>query len=186
MLDLMTVIMWSITYILIIIAGFKSSKLKKVSMPYVAGVLNFSWEICAVIESQGFWGHILWLLLDCVIVYWGISFLHTSKQKVLYIASIIITTVVLYFLFQLPSGMLITVFLIDLIMALCFIFEAKKLSKHFKTPIAVTKLLGDAFAGMACINTSDLIVIIAVLVFLCNLFYLSYCLEEKSNTLKKK
>ena len=67
MLDNLQIIFWSVTYVLIIAAGWRSRARKQVSMPYVAGVLNFGWELCALQQSQGFWGHILWLGLDVVI-----------------------------------------------------------------------------------------------------------------------
>ena len=184
MLDILTIVFWSLTYVLIVIAGFKSRNVKKVSMPYIAGVLNFSWEICALIVFRGNWGHVLWLLLDCVIVYFGFSYLGKVKQRLLYIISIVVITIVLFHIFKLPDGALISVFIIDLIMAIDFIVQSKALSSQFKVPIAITKLIGDLFAGIMCATSSILIAILAVLVFLCNLFYLCYCFEEQSKNMK--
>ena len=77
-----------------------------------------------------------------------------------------------------PAGMLISVFVIDLIMAINFLIQRKKLSPKMKTPIAITKLLGDTFAGLYYAPQSNLIGIIACVVFMCNICYLYLCLEE--------
>lgn len=92
MLDKLQTIFWSVTYMLIILAGWRSRERKQVSMPYVAGVLNFGWELCALQQSQGFWGHILWLGLDVVIFSIGFLFLNTGKRRLLYIISTYVET----------------------------------------------------------------------------------------------
>lgn len=69
-------------------------------------------------------------------------------------------------------------FIIDLIMAVCFITDHKKLSPKLKIPIAVTKLLGDACAGMHYASDSWFIALIACIVFVCNVYYLYLCEEE--------
>lgn len=96
MLDTLQVIFWSITYVLIIIAGFQSQEIRKVSMPYIAGVLDFAWEICALYNSQGFWGHILWFALDLIIVFFGFRYAKSSIHRNKYIVSIIISTLFLF------------------------------------------------------------------------------------------
>ena len=185
MLDILQVIFWSVTYILIIIAGFRSRSIKQVSMPYLAGALNISWEICAFYYSHGLWGHALWLGLDLVIVYIAFCFLDSLKKRIGYAAGLIGMTSALYMVFRHPQGMLLSVFMIDLIMAVCYVVEIKKLSPELKIPIAVTKLLGDVIAGIYYARYAGFIAIVAVLVFCCNLFYLSACLEEKSRFVKK-
>lgn len=98
---------------------------------------------------------------------------------------LIITTILLSAIFRLSSGMMYSVFIIDLIMSICYIIWIKDISSYLKGSIAATKLLGDVFAGLLCAGTSKLILIIVILVFLCILFYLCYCLEEKNFTSKK-
>ncbi len=185
MLNILTIVFWIFTYLLIIISGYHSRSIKRVSMPYVAGVLNFAWEACAVFSSHGYWGHILWLGLDFIIVYFGFRFLTTNKQKFLYAGMLIITTFFIYIVFLLPNGMLISVFAIDLIMAICYIVQAKEISPHFKISIAATKFTGDLFAGLLCFRDSAFVAIATCLIFFCNLFYLCFCLEEKNDTLTK-
>ena len=178
MLDTLQILFWSITYVLVIIAGFLSRNIRKVSMPYVAGILNFGWEICALCNSNGFWGHILWLSLDLLIVFWGVFYLQSNYQRIIYILALTVCTVGLWYVFMIPAGMLISVFVIDLIMAINFLIQRKKLSLKMKTPIAITKLLGDTFAGLYYAPQSNLIGIIACVVFMCNICYLYLCLEE--------
>lgn len=184
MLDTIQIVFWSITYILIIIAGFQSSEIKKVSMPYIAGILNFGWEACALQYSKGLWGHMLWLSLDMVIVYYGFRYLLTLKSKMLYVGSIYLLILVLSYVFTLADGMLISVFVIDVIMALLFLLNRKKLSHKMKVPIAVTKLLGDAFAGLHYASELPIIRIMAVFVLLCNLIYLYLCIRERTTCLQ--
>lgn len=179
MLDTLQVIFWSVTYVLIIIAGFRSTSVRKVSMPYIPGILNFSWEINALIQSGGLWGHILWLGLDCVIVYFGFRYLNTLKQKLLYLFMIIFSTIALKITFNHSAGMLISSFVIDLTIAICFIASIKQLSPELKIPIAITKLIGDAFAGLYYAPQSEFITIVAVLVLFLNSLYLYYCIKEK-------
>ena len=191
MFDILQIVFWSVTYILIIIASFQSRYIKKVSMPYIAGVLNFSWEFCALIGSCGFWGHILWFGLDCIIVWFGFCYSRSLKTRLLYFISISVMSFVLFFTFQIRNGQLISSFVIDLIMAICFVVKAKELSPKLKISIASTKLLGDVFAGIHYSNESFIVAVITVIVFVCNLFYLCYCLEEnhrkslKTNVNKK-
>lgn len=178
MLDTLQIVLWSVTYVLVIIAGFQSRKIKRVSMPYLAGILNFAWEICALLNSRGFWGHALWITLDIFIVFLGICFAKSNKHRVQYILSITAFTLILMYIFTNPAGMLFSVFVIDLVMAISFLADRKKLSPKLKVPIAVTKLLGDAFAGLYYAPQSNLVGIIAGIVFMCNVCYLYLCIEE--------
>ncbi len=83
LLDYIQITFWSVTYVLIICAGFKSRHISMVSMPYVAGVMNFAWETIALFfESKGGnWGHIFWFGLDLMIVYFSFKFLKSDYVK---------------------------------------------------------------------------------------------------------
>lgn len=179
MLDTMQIIFWTITYLLIIIAGYQNRETRTISMPYVAGVLNFGWEACALQQSQGFWGHILWFALDCAIVYFGFNYLKSTKHRIAYIASIYFVTFVFSYVFTLPNGMMLSSFAIDLIMAVWFLLDRRKLSSQLKVSIAVTKLIGDAFAGLFYASMSAIVEVLAVMVFVCNSCYLYLCIREK-------
>ena len=188
MLDDLQVAFWSITYILIICAGFKSQKFTLVSMPYVAGVLNFGWETIALfcVSKGNVWGHIFWFGLDLVIVYISYKFLNSDNQRKIYIASIFAMTIILFFIFKIEGGMLYSVFAIDLIMAVCYLVWRKQMSPHFKIPVAITKLIGDLFAGIFYAKESKFVAIVAVAVFLCNVSYLIFCIVEYKTTDKKE
>ena len=49
---ILTVLFWSITYIFIVIAGFYSKKERKVSMPYVSGVLNIRCGVAVIVPVR--------------------------------------------------------------------------------------------------------------------------------------
>ena len=174
MLDTLQIIFWSIAYILIIVAGFESTDTKKVSMPYVASVLIFSWEIVALVNYRH-WGHFVWISLDLLIVAFGFYFLKSNWQRLNYALGICITVIALFFLFDVSGGMLISSFVIDLIMSVDFLIKRKQLSGKMKTLIAITKLIGDAFAGLYYSSQSVLITAIAFAVLICNSVYLYLC-----------
>lgn len=184
LLDYIQITFWSVTYVLIICAGFKSRQISMVSMPYVAGVMNFAWETIALFfESKGGnWGHILWFGLDLIIVYFSFKFLKSDYVKTKYILSIIAMTVAFYFVFKIEGGMLYSVFALDLNIAICYIVWRKQMSPHFKIPIAVTKLIGDAFAGIFYAKETIFVLIIAIAVFICNISYLIFCIIEYKTT----
>ena len=59
MLDILQIILWTLTYALIIGFGFRYRKMPVLFMPLLAGTLNFAWEINSliyqwVICSRGF------------------------------------------------------------------------------------------------------------------------------------
>jgi len=80
--------------------------------------------------------------------------------------------------FTMQNGMLYSSFAGDFIMAVCFLTDRKKLSGKLKVSIAVTKLLGDLFAGMCYGPEGAFITILAGLVLLCNIAYLYLCMDE--------
>ncbi len=179
MFDDLQALFWSITYILVIVAGFKSQKFRRVSMPYLAGVLNFAWEFTALNLTRGSnFIHISWFGLDLLIVYIGYNFLKDKKGKILYLTTIFVLSILLRYLFNLNSGMLISVFVIDLIMAITYLFQFKQMSPYLKIPVAITKLIGDLFAGLYYYNELKLVAVIAVMVFICNSIYLLLCIRE--------
>ena len=176
-LDILQITFWSITYVLIIVAGVQSRKIKKLSIPYSACLCNFCWEVCALISSKGFWGHIIWLGLDCIIVFIVMYFGHKKRYDIF--SHIILGIVALSIVFKFDRGMLLSVFAIDLGMAISFLKHRKNLSPKLKITIAITKFLGDTFAGLFYYKYSIIILIIAVLVFIINIVYFVLCIHEK-------
>lgn len=145
-------------------------------MPLLAGSLNFAWELNALLLSGGMWGHVLWFGLDVFIVILNIASM--KRGRFLYLIVIAALSVILRWIFTIPSldGMLLSVFAIDLLMACDYVVNAKKISKHGKIPIAITKFWGDFFAWLAY-SEYMYVNIIGAVVFLLNLYYLAVCLD---------
>ena len=64
-------------------------------MPLIAGSLNFAWEINALLLSRGFYGHVLWAVLDIFIVIHNVRFLEKSK-RIKYMLFIAVLTFAMY------------------------------------------------------------------------------------------
>ena len=148
-------------------------------MPLIAGSLNFAWEINALLLSRGFYGHVLWTGLDVLIVFHNVRFLEKGKRKK-YLLLIVVFILVLYGMFRIPNvdGQRISVFAIDLIMAIEYVLCAKQIAPQGRISVGVLKLLGDLFAWL-------FVAVCGVIVLLLNLFYLAICLEQSSHSRKK-
>lgn len=177
--ETLTALFWALTYLLICISGFLSCKIKKMAMPYVAGVLNYAWEVNALVVAHGLWMYSLWFGLDLFIIIFGIYFLKSVKMKSIYIISIIISTIFLKVFFSFEHGMILSVFLIDLIMAISYLIRYKSLSPFLKKEIAVSRFLGDFFAGLAGIRYSPYYAIFSVIVCILNGIYVWKCFSQK-------
>lgn len=122
----------------------------------------------------------------------NVRYLIISKKKniriVLYLLLLPGFIALFYMMFRLPgfNGQLIIAFVIDCIMAVEFLACVKKISSHGRIPIAITKLFGDLFAWFYYMKFSNFVVFIGVVVFLLNLLYLAFCLEENAALSKKK
>lgn len=197
MLDILQIILWTLTYALIIGFGFRYRKMPVLFMPLLAGTLNFAWEINSliyqwVISQKLNFGCLVWTILDIVIYIQNVRYLIINKKKnsriVFYLLLLPAFIALFYMMFRLPgfNGQLIIVFVIDCIMAAEFFVCVKKISSHGRIPIAITKLWGDLFAWLYYMKFSDFIVFIGVVVLLLNLLYLAFCLEENAALSKKK
>lgn len=159
-------------------------------MPLAAGCLNFCWEVNAAVASYGLWGHILWLVLDIVILFQNMRYVHWRFQRkgvLLYTFALVLIGCLFAVLFRVPDldGMLYTVFTVDLIMAAEYVAAAKQISPNCKVPIAICKLLGDLFAWIAYFRTSTFVAVAGGIVLALNIFYLCWCIEEREQTRKK-
>lgn len=189
MFDLMTVLFWTAAYACIVYHAVRHRKEPaELYMPLISGCLNFAWEVNALLRSQGYWGHILWLVLDAVILFFNLRWLRGSASRALYGAAVVIATGLLLLLFRQPGPdwMLLSSFVIDVIMALEFLLRAKDISRHGKLLIAAAKMLGDIGAFLGNRSAAAYVLPIGLVVLVVNLLYLSYCLEERSRVRKKK
>lgn len=188
MAALLTIIFWSTTYLLIIYHGYRSWQQKPLLMPLLSCCLNFGWEIIALVQSRGFWGFIIWMLLDIAIVIMNVHHINTGKMKMAYLISILLSILSCWFFFRFPNidGKFISVYAIDLIMAIEYLAVIKQISPHGKMPVAITKLLGDFFAWICNIHYMKFIAVTGFAVLLLNLLYLYLCIKEARNSLNMK
>lgn len=188
--DKLQIVLWSLTYVLVIGGGRTGATPRRPCMPLVAGCLNFCWEVNALIISHGMWGHALWLALDAVILYQNMRYLNSRFQKsgvIAYSSALVLIGLLLAVLFRIPGwdGMMYTVFAIDLIMAAEYVAAVKQISPNCKVPIAICKLLGDLFAWLCYYKNSMYAAVTGAIVLALNLFYLCWCIEERERSRKK-
>lgn len=81
-LDIAQVVLWTITYVLIVLYGFKYRKQRVLLMPLFSGSLNFAWEINALYKA-GMIGRAVWAILDVVILVHNIRLL-SAKKRIVY------------------------------------------------------------------------------------------------------
>ena len=187
--DAAQVLLWSLTYVLICIYMFRYRKRRAVGIPYIACCFNFGWELNALFGQGGRWEHILWTGLDAVIFCLNYRTIKDKKKRVAYLACFAAGAICLYYIFNIPGGMLISSFVADITMAAAFVLQRKQIDKNGKVFIATTKLLGDIFAWLAYMDETIFILIIGLLVFFLNAGYLAYSILEYKNKLpppKKK
>ena len=155
-------------------------------MPLLAGSLNFAWEVNALFLSNVFYGHVLWAVLDIFIIIHNVRFLEKSK-RIKYLLFIAVLTFAMYGMFRIPNvdGQRISVFAIDLIMAIEYVLCAKQIAPQGRISVGVLKLLGDLFAWLSNMQSSLFVAVCGVIVLLLNLFYLAICLEQSSHSRKK-
>ena len=181
--DFVTLVFWSAAYSCIVYCAIKwRAEPCALYMPLISGCLNIAWEINAVIQSQGFWGHLVWLALDAVILLFNLRYLRNMIYIALYALAIVFVASVLKVLFR-QTGMdwmLLSSFLIDLIMAIEFLLRAKVISLHGKALIATLKMVGDIGACMANLSSATYVLWVGIAVFITNLIYLCFCMEEQS------
>lgn len=189
MFDSLSIIFWSIVYILIALQFFIKKKSKKytVPIPFPSIVFNLTWEFTALCTLHH-WGHILWFSLDFVIAYLSYDFIKEKKNRLLYLFSIAGCAVVFKIIFNFDGGMLHSSFVIDIIMAFLFLIQVKQLSFNFRIPIAVAKLLGDLSALIYYKDYSIFVLIVGIIVLILNTAYLiiSIYLIKKETPVKGK
>ncbi len=179
-LDNSSVVFWTIAYLLIIIYSIKFRSEYAQMIPMFAAMLSLGWEINAVIITRGFYGHILWMALDLIILLINIRILRKQRKKAwLYVALTILTLLVESIIFRLPNGMLISSFVIDCIIALEFAIAAKKITTRGRIYIAIARLIGDASAWIGYCEDSTIVAFIGAAVLALNVYYLSFCIKNR-------
>lgn len=186
MFDRIQVGVWSIVYLTIIVYSIIYRKEKKIFFPLLPSALTISWEFLALLRFFGF-GHIVWFVLDCIIVGYNIWVLSDWKKRGLYCSAIVICTAILQVVFSVEvfDGMLFSSFVDDFIIAILYVIKIKEISKHGRSFIGFLRLIGDLFAWLAYMKYSPVILLIGVAVLMTNILYVCYSLELEDCELKK-
>lgn len=186
LLNHLTVVFWTLAYVIIVLCGIQNRKTPLLYMPLLAGSLNFAWEVNALFLSRGFYGHVLWAVLDIFIVIHNVRFLEKSK-RIKYLLFIAVLILAVYGIFCIPDadGQGISVFAIDLIMAIEYVLCAKQIALQGRISVGVLKLLGDLFAWLLNARSSTFVAICGFIVLLLNLLYMAICLEQSSHNRKR-
>lgn len=178
MFDALSIIFWGITYLLIIVFSLKNKATKARAISLLPPILNMSWELNACIVSLGFWGHIIWLGLDIFVFICCAMSIQEQRKRRWYIFSLLPGALLFFPLFYVDYGMLMSSFVIDIVMAICFWVQRRKLLKEGRIIIAITKLLGDLSAVIYYASDSPIILVIGICVFVLNFAYLIYAINE--------
>ena len=176
--DYLQVIFWCLVYILIICINISY---RKSYIPTLAVILNFSWEVAALNKdfSNSFSiitvFHILWLFFDLLIV---LTQIICCKINFTTYFVIIPFSIMLIYLFEVENMQLISCFIIDIIMAICFVFHILKNYRNeplYFLIIGITKFIGDFFAWL--MYKSNIVVnVIGIQVIIINIIYLIFAI----------
>lgn len=182
MLDVVNLVTWSITYLLIIFSCKNQKDTPKRAIPLLPVVLNFTWELVALIHSDAFWGHVAWFGLDILVIDSNLMSLSKRKQ-VIYVLSTIPCAILFSLIFK-YGWMLESSFAINLIMSVCFLVEKKHLLKKRKILIATTKFIG-TLAATGYYSFSKFVLIVGILVAALDVVYLYCCIMERNEEIQE-
>ena len=185
--DAMQAILWSVTYVLIILYNIRYRTL---GIPPIAIASNFAWETVALLQdvryapssfniydvllgSLGNLIHTAWFFLDVLIVVTYMVFCRPVYLKrnwywaVLYAADLLL----LIFAFK-HGGMLLSSFLIDCTMAieyLLYSFNRKFKANWLAAVICAAKLLGDWCAYLCYRRYSAAVAVLGIVILVLNM-----------------
>ena len=159
-------------------------------MPLDALIMNFSWELNALFyrmqNGSVFWGHIVWLLLDMVIIF--LTYKNMTKKQLIIFSLILSSFIIgLYYLFKL-GFMLASVFIIDFIMALSYLLFVKKHKLHpdiLSVAICILEFLGDLAAFLYYKSFSDIVLYMGLSVLILHILRMAFFLSYLYSTKKK-
>lgn len=157
---------------------------KRIYIPLQSVILNLSWEIISVLEDSFYWMNLIWLISEAVIFL--ISYLHIQKQKNR-ILFLFLSVALFHFIFEINAGKLVSSFVIDIIMAVSFLAERRRIAEPGRLPIAYTKWIGDLGALFHYAHLSIAVLIIGISVAIINFLYILWCtMNKKKNTVVLK
>lgn len=178
MFDVISVLAWGVTYLLIIFSCKKQEGTPKRAIPFLPPLLNLSWELVALIHSEAFWGHVVWFGLSILVFDSCLMTIKNLKKQFLY-AAVFGPLAILFSLIFMLGGMLISSFAINVVMSVCFWFDRKNLLPKRKISIAITKLVGTLAATIHYAPMSGIVGIMGAVILFFDIAYLMYCFYEK-------
>lgn len=180
MLDYGIIVFWSIAYVLIAYQAIRYYNEKGLYMPRLTGSLYFAWEINACLKAGFFYGHILWTALDLIIFVFNMDNLRRKRDAVLYFLMSCIFFLILYWVFRIPEGMLVSSFVIEFISVLEYAVFCKKISPRGKIWIGLFRMMGDAAAWLYNMRYSWVVGVLGAIILLLNIYFLACCMEENA------
>lgn len=192
-LDYIEATFWALAYAFVAISGFKNKSSNKLAMPFTSVLLNFAWEFLSIIDLirwksvglQAWYIRGIWFVLDIPILYlcYKKMNMYTTDKffKKNFFPTLIVLVLVYAVLYQLPNGILISSFIINLRMEILFFTRRKKLDSTNRVPIAILKLFGSIFTGIYYSVASPLIPFLIIPAITFDVMYVVYAIKEKRN-----
>ncbi len=188
--DYLSYFFWSFAYLLVIIYGIRDWSCYQVRMPVAVGAVCFAWELTSVFFGNDVvFGHLVWFLLDAVILIINICILwHQKRHPGLYILYVLAMILAMWFVFSIPAfqGMLYSSFLLDAVISVEYLRKVKTIDSKGKLAIGMMRLLGDFPAWIGYFRLSVMVAVLGLIVFVCNLLYICCCLEENKVARNKR
>ena len=184
MFDVISILAWGITYILIVFSCKKQEGVPKRAIPLVPPLLNLSWELVALVHSQAFWGHIVWFGLS-ILVFDSCLMSITNLKKQLFYALLLGPIAILFSLIFMYGGMLVSSFAINVIMSICYWMDRRNLLEKRKILIATTKCIGTLAATIHYAPYSTGVAIMGIVIVVFDLMYLVFCIRENKDSKEK-
>lgn len=182
--DAMQAILWSVTYVLIILYNIRYRTL---GIPPIAIASNLAWETVALLQDMrrvptasniydilhGNLIHIAWFFLDVLIVVTYLVFCRPVylKRKWYWAVLYAVVSLLLSFIFK-DGGMLLSVFIIDCTMAieyLLYSFSRKYKVNWLAAVICAAKMLGDWCAYLCYRRYSAAVAILGIVILVLNM-----------------
>ena len=181
MLDIISVVLWSLAYVLILFAYVKHRKQKRRSIPIIFASLSLAWEMDVfLITSGSFWGHWFWLILDICIFTYSLYTIDIVWKKCVYIVYVFSLVAIMFLLSRMDARwILVSSFIINFIGSVRYWLERKQLLSQGKCMIAIAKLLGSLAATIYYAPYSIFVGILGSTFFVVDVMYLAYCVRER-------
>ena len=172
-LDVIQVIFWCLTYILVL---FYQLRKKKQIIPSLVVIQNLSWEFNSVLFSRCFnyalLFRFLWLMLD-FFIFMTILKMTIKISALKQIRSLLFLTVLFIPVFLYGDNLILS-FVIDAVIAFCWLLDLVR-SKNSNTClvfVGFSKFFGDYFAWLAYRSTSFFVHLIGYFVLILNVAFI--------------